>query len=314
VIELVPLSTDLSSALRWLRAGVRASLVPGERAEDYLPAFEEMVTSGTAHGRLIARSGTAIGLGVWEPPGPTGVFVLGVYLEPPHATVEAYRSALDAIEAVAGPIAFVLRPLVGLPEAAESELMRARGFERYGRSEMRFPPSREPPSVLPPDGVSFRPPVPADAPALASLNLRAYSGSLDRFLFLTDLDPVRDSERHIADVLRGGTGAFLADRSVAAIEKGMLVGACLVVRASYGPLLVNVMVDPAHQGRRIAQSMISASLRALRAAGENVAVLNVTEGNLPAVRAYEKLGFVRTIGPQWSWYSRARIFPDARPS
>jgi ribosomal protein S18 acetylase RimI-like enzyme len=307
VFELAPLSADVTAALRLLRTSAQATTVPGEKPEDYLPAAEVLLTSGAALGRLFTVAGHAIGVALWEPPSPVGLFVYDLYLESPHASANSYRAALAEIERTVGPIAFVLRSLVGLSEADESSLMRSLGFERYGRSEMRFPPSAPLPELRPPEGIAFRRPLAEDAAALASLNTRAYAGGLDRYLFLTDLDPAKDSESHVGDVLGGRFGPLVDAASIVAEAAGIIVGACIVVRAPYGPLIVNVMVDPSRQGRGIGQSMLVASLRALRETGEPVAALNVTEGNASAVRAYEKVGFVRTIGPQWSWYSRRRV-------
>jgi len=307
LLDSQPLSSNPSEALRLVTAGVRATAVEGEPLEEALASLAPLVTGEGGHGRLFVRDRRAVGIAVWEPPGPVGVFVLLLYFEPSAAAADSYRTALLEIERSGGPVAFVLRRLDGLSEPEESVLMRALGFERYGRSEMRFPPSREPPAFPPPPGVALRAPRSDDSAAFSDLNTRAYAGSLDRYLFLTDLDPQRDSERVVREVLAGRYGEFLASASFVAEEGLRMVGACLVVRASYGPLIVNVMVDPAAQGRGIAKALLSASLRALRARGETVAALNVTEGNRSAVRAYERIGFVRSIGPQWSWYSRTRI-------
>jgi len=314
VLELVPLSTDLEAARRLLRAATYATVVPGERPDEVLLSAEDLVRSGGALGGLFSTDGRPVGLALWEPPTPVGLLVYSTYLEPSHATRAAYRDALAEIGRAAGPVAFVLRSFVGLRPEDEAELMRSLGFERYGRSEMRFAASAPVPEVPAPAGVTFRSPVAEDAAALAALNTRAYADGLDRFLFLTDLDAARDSERHVSDVLGGRFGPFLDSASFIAEEGGVVVGACLVVRAPYGPLVVNVMVDPDHQGRKIAQAMLVASLRALRVAREAEPVLNVTEGNTPAVRAYERVGFVRSIGPQWSWYSVRHVPIRDRPS
>jgi ribosomal protein S18 acetylase RimI-like enzyme len=88
---------------------------------------------------------------------------------------------------------------------------------------------------------------------------------------------------------------------------GGLVAAALVVRASYGPLIADVMVEPDRRGEGLGWEVLSATVRALRERNESVIVLNVTEGNRRASHLYERLGFVRTIGPSHGWYSTARI-------
>lgn len=307
VLEPVPLAHDVPTARRFLAEALRATPVPGEGPDDGLTALDGLVTSGSVPGVLFAEAGRPLGLALWEPPSPIGLFVLCLYFEPSSATVGRYREAIDAIERSSGPIAFVGRELAGLPPESESELMADLGFGRYGRSEMRFPASVPPPEVPVPRGISFRPPVDGDRAALATLHRRAYDGGLDRYLFLAELDPVRDAERAVAETFAGRHGEFLSGPSIVAEQSGSAVGACLVVRASYGPLIVDVMVDPGHQGRGLGRAMVSASVARLRAAGETVIALNVTEGNASAVRAYAAVGFVRTIGPQWGWYARARL-------
>jgi ribosomal protein S18 acetylase RimI-like enzyme len=307
VLEPAPLATDSAAVHRLLREALGATAVPGERPDEGLPVLDGLVNTGAAMGRLFLRSGRPVGLALWEPPTPVGLFVHVLYFEPSSANREAYRSAMAAIKSAAGPVSFVLRTLAGLSTKDETELMHSLGFAPYGRSEMRYPESRPPPNVERPDRVTFRPPNEHDKPALADLHLRAYAGGLDRYLFLSDPDPRRDSEVHIAEVTGGRHGPFLPAASVVAEANGQVFGACLVVRAAYGPLIVDVMVDPTHQRRGLARAMVAASVRALRASAESVIALNVTEGNIAAVRAYEHVGFVRTIGPQWSWFARSRI-------
>ena len=307
MLEPVPLSNDAVAVHRLLRAALGATVVPGERPDEGLPVLDGLVTSGGALGRLFARNGRPVGVAIWEPPTPVGLFVHVLYFEPSSADPATYRTALAAIEAAAGPVAFVLRSLAGIPKEAETELMRSLGYAPYGRTEMRYPESAPVPEVDRPEGVEFRPPRESDAAPLAELHQRAYAGGLDRYLFLTDPDPRRDSERHIAEVTGGRHGPLLVAGSVVAESRGKVIGACLVVRASYGPLIVDVMVAPEEQGRGLARAMVAASVRALRSSGESVIALNVTEGNVAAVRAYERVGFVRTIGPQWSWFARGRV-------
>jgi ribosomal protein S18 acetylase RimI-like enzyme len=109
-------------------------------------------------------------------------------------------------------------------------------------------------------------------------------------------------------MLSGRYGEFLEWASfVAESGAGAPLGAYVFVRAPYGPLLVSVHVRPSGQGRGIGEALVVASVRALRARGESVIALNVTEGNRRAIALYERLGFFRSIGPEWGWYSPARI-------
>lgn len=308
MLEPIPLSRDVPAVRRLLRDALGATVAPGETPEEGLPVLDGLVNSGASLGRLLVEGGRPIGLALWEPPTPVGLFVHVLFFEPASASADRYRAALSAIESAAGPVAFLLRGLAGLPREAESELMRSLGFARYGRSEMRYAGPRSPPEFPLPRGVVLREPRADDAPSLAKLHQSAYAGGLDLYLFLSDPDPARDSERHIAEVLGGRHGPFLpSDSIVAADSADAVIGACLVVRAGHGPLIVDVMVDPSRRGVGLARAMVSASVRELQASGEPSVALNVTEGNVAAVRAYTSVGFVRTIGPQWNWFSEARI-------
>ncbi len=126
-------------------------------------------------------------------------------------------------------------------------------------------------------------------------------------MYLTDPDPLVDAARGVREMMGGRFGEFLVWASTFAESSGRPVGASLVVRAPYGPLLISVMVDRARQGAGVGRALVVGNLHALHARGEAVAVLNVTEGNVRAVRLYENLGFVRSLGPEHSWYSRAAV-------
>ncbi len=312
MLDPTPLADNVPAVRRLLRDALQATATPGESPEEGLPMLDGLVASGASLGRLFLEGKEPVGLALWEPPTPVGLFVHVLYLEPGRARPERYRIALAAIEAAAGPVSFVLRRLAGLPRESEAALMSSLGFASYGRSEMRYTGSRDPPAFPLPAGVVLRRPRDDDGERLARLHQAAYAGGLDRYLFLADPDPARDSERSIAEVIGGRHGPFLPSVSVvAAAADSAVVGACLVVRAGHGPLIVDVMVEPSRRGAGLARAMVADSVRALRAAGEPSVALNVTEGNVPAVRTYETVGFARSIGPQWSWYSRDRLPVEA---
>ncbi|EQD73638.1 GCN5-related N-acetyltransferase domain protein, partial [mine drainage metagenome] len=146
----------------------------------------------------------------------------------------------------------------------------------------------------------------------------AFTGHFDSFLFRTHPDPRQDSAQLVREVLAGRWGEFLPWASTLAESRddGRSLGSCLFVRAPFGPLLISLQVDPAAQGRGVGRALTIASLRALRARGESVVALNVTEGNARAVRLYESLGFVRSIGPSAQWYSEriVPVRPDGTPT
>ena len=311
-LALVPFPRDLPTSLALAAEALRVRLAPGEDLRDLLPPLDTSIRSGRATGGLLWSKGEARGIVLWEPAGPLGVSVRLLYLTPPSADREGYRAALNLTGHAAGPIAFAPGPLAGLSEAEESEVMREQGFALYGRSEMAFPPAASVPLVSVPAGAQVRSVRPADEPLLARLHERAYEHHLDRYLSLEALDPVHDADRQVRHYFAGRWGELLSPGSSVVTLDGRIVAATIAVRRTAHVLIVDVMSDPAHQGKGLGRAALASAVRALRDRGESAIVLNVTEGNDRALRLYARLGFVRTIGPSKEWYD-ARRMPVALP-
>jgi mycothiol synthase len=309
--ELVPLAPDDPAAVELSRRAILAAYTRSGTAADAEPrvvSVSERIRAGEfTEGRLVRKEGRPVGVAHWELGHPSGITLQILYLEPGEGRPTTYGALLQQLVTEVGPIVFAPGGLVGLADDEERTLMNARGFERFARSEMRYPPKLDIPPVHDPLGVSVRPVVATDEPTVARLHLAAFGGTFDQFMYLSDPDPARDSARGVGEMMGGRFGEFLGWASSLGEAGGRALGASLVVRAPYGPLLISVMVDPVAQGRGLGRSLVLANLHALRARGETVAALNVTEGNGRAVRLYEHLGFVRTIGPEHAWYSRAAV-------
>jgi ribosomal protein S18 acetylase RimI-like enzyme len=308
--SLRPIGTDRAGALDLARRAVRARRAPGAEAEDasFLSAVERDVASGAAEGVMRVGPDGPLGIALWQAPAAIGRTVVLMYLVEGHQTVDEYGALLAEARRSAGPIAFAPGALAGLSDEQEDRAMRAAGFARFGRSEMRFPPDRPPPEEPVPDGgPTLRDSRPDDRTGLARLHAAAYGDTFDRYLYQVDPDPVRDAEIATGEILDGRWGEFLPWASPVADRTDRLVAASLVVRAPYGPLIADVMVDPGARGRGLGRAVLGRSIRALRAHGEAVIVLNVTEGNARALRLYEGIGFVRSLGPSHGWYSTDRI-------
>jgi ribosomal protein S18 acetylase RimI-like enzyme len=287
------------------RAAIRSRNDPESESAPFLSAIEQDIANGAAQGVLRLRDGRPIGIALWAPPQSAGLTIEVLHLVPELQTPEEYREFFAEIGDRVGPIAFAPGRLAGLSGPTEDRVMQGLGFARFSRSEMRLPP--EAPDPTAPFVPGLRASTGADEPELARLHDAAYRDHLDRFLFQLDPEPRRDAELQIREILRGRWGDWLCWASFVVPESGALAAATLVVRAPYGPLIADVMVDPRCQGRGLGRAVLSASVRALRAHAESPIVLNVTEGNLRAIRLYERAGFVRTLGPSHGWYSPARI-------
>ena len=306
-LTIVPFPTDLSASLDLAEKALRSRLAPGERFEDFWPEVSSEIRAGRLNGGLLREHHDTRGLATWQPAGPFGAAVRLLYLEPPRADAEGYRDALDAVSHAAGAFAFVTGQLSGLSEAEEASLLGGRGFAPFGRSEMAFPPVRPVPVAATPPGVRVRPVVAGDEPELARLHERAYWNHLDRYLATEDADPARDADRQLREYFAGRYGEVLSPGSSAVDLDGRIVAAVIATRRSPEALIIDVMSDPAHQRRGFARLALTDSVRALRERGEAKIILNVTEGNDPAVRLYTRLGFVRTIGPTREWYDARRL-------
>lgn len=305
-----PVSEDPDSALELARAAIRSRNDPASETEPFLSAVERDVLGGAATGVLCTDGGRPIGIALWSQSTPTGLTVEVLHLAAPYQTAERYREFYREIGNRVGPVSFAPGHLAGLGGDEEDRLMRSLAFERFERSEMRYPVGAPDPPPFPVDGL--RGLERSDEPGLARLHDAAYRGQLDRYLFQVDAEPKRDAEVQVREILSGRWGPILPWASFVVPADGAIAAATLVVRAAYGPLIADVMVEPSRQGRGLGRAVLVASVRALRERGESTIVLNVTEGNARAIRLYERTGFVRSLGPSHGWFSTERI-PLARP-
>jgi ribosomal protein S18 acetylase RimI-like enzyme len=305
--QLVPFGPDLAEPLALAREALWANPVAGEDPGEHWPGLEARIRERTTIGGVWTRGSTALGIALWNPPGALGVAVGLLYLRPGEASPVEYRALLAAVARSAGPLAFVSSPLSGLSPGDEEETMRALGFAPYARSEMTYSFAGNEGPRSTPVALRVRPFRPDDVAAAAEIHERAYEGRFDRYLFLEDPDPSRDARALVTDLVRGRWGEFLADASMVVEENGRPVGSTLVVRTPRGPLVADVATEPAHAGRGVGRAALEGTLGALRARGEGLVRLAVTEGNARAVALYEKVGFVRNLGPSREWYHTARI-------
>jgi ribosomal protein S18 acetylase RimI-like enzyme len=301
-----PLSDDPDGAVALLREALAARGAPAEEAIPWRSSLEREVEDGRARGLLLREGPGAIGIAVWDESSPVGATLEVAYIADRHRSPERYRALLEAIRERAGPVAFTPGGLTGLTASQEAALMRSLGFARFARSEMRLPAEASLPAER--EGTTrFRSVRPDDLAALVDLHQSAYEGRFDRYLFQADPDSRRDAELAVKELLEGRWGEFLPWASPLAEGDRGPAGAVLVVRAPYGPLIADVVVDPPLQGRGIGRRLMVEVIRRLRGRGESVIVLNVTEGNARAIALYERLGFVRTLGPSYAWYATDRV-------
>lgn len=75
-------------------------------------------------------------------------------------------------------------------------------------------------------------------------------------------------------------------------EDGIVVGSCGVSDICGEGNIDNVVVDQQYRGRGIATALMEETLRRGRERGIQAFTLEVRVSNLPAIRVYEKMGFV----------------------
>lgn len=305
--EIRPVGTDVDAAIRLAGQAVRANPWALTQAEEITARIAERIRSGGFLGGLLAEEGRCVGFVSWSRRGTLGLSVELLYLTPGSASAEGYGLALAEVERSVAPLVFVSGPLPGISADEERRTMDHLGLRPFGRSEMVRTGIGAPPAGPLPSGVTLRPVGAADEEALARLHMAAYSGRFDRYLFLETEDEAADARQLVGDLFRGRWGEPSTAGSIGAVVDGELRGAVLSVKRGPGALIADVMVDPAAQGKGIGRAVLAAAVEGLDRAGERPAVLNVTEGNAHAQRLYERLGFVRSLGPSTEWYNPRRV-------
>jgi ribosomal protein S18 acetylase RimI-like enzyme len=313
--RLEPLESDREASRGFGRRAIEVRAQGSGEPARWVHAYEESLAAGSVNGRLYVVDGRPRGLVVWSPSGTMGLSVHLLYASMGFDSAEEYARVLSALEAEAGPVAFVSGPLSGLAPDAEDRLMRPLGFRRFGRSEMVLEASVAIADAPAERGERFRPVVRSDLPQLADLHRRAYREQFDRYLFLEDPDERQDALRSVREILDGRWGELVPAGSWIAERDGRSGGAVLSVGSPAGALVADVVVDPELQGVGLGRRLLTTALAALRGSGERRIYLNVTEGNERALRLYRRLGFVRSRGPTRDWYNARRIpvtpAPDA---
>jgi len=130
--------------------------------------------------------------------------------------------------------------------------------------------------------------VPSDKEALAILLYTAYHGTID-----DEGNSFADALVEIEKTFRGDYGRFLPEVSFVVEDGVFLSSACLVsfFEPHAAPLVVFLMTRPEAKRRGLARQLLRQSINALLDAGTSRLTLFVTDGNEPAQRLYEALGF-----------------------
>ena len=131
-----------------------------------------------------------------------------------------------------------------------------------------------------------------DIPALGRLMLESYRDTIDY-----EGETIEDAISEIHGTLDGKYGPFLKDCSFVSEKKGQALAACVITWSEElkTPLLAFSMTHPDFKKQGLGTFLLKKSINALLVCGHKELHLVVTEGNLPAQRLYERIGF-RAIG------------------
>lgn len=308
---VVPVPSHLPEALRLALAFERESrgLPEGPWLSPAILDMIEALRKGeVTHGfLLVGPSDEAVGLSVTGPPSETGTTV-HPYLADGFRTPATLATFLDAIDRLQ-PVRVVYEPIIGVPATSVDPVLTARGFRRIVRADMTIADAVPLPVVPEDPEFPARRLTPEDGPALARLLARAYrDNAADRALFQRWLDPDEDAQRSVAEMLGRGLGTWRSDASFGVPVPGGLASATLV-HDFHGPLVSEVMTDPAWRRRGFARRLLIESVRAVRSAGLGAPRLVVTLGNDRAHALYRSLGFVENPEAQGGVWIRPSAVP-----
>jgi len=289
---VVPMAAAPSEALRLLGES-EAALDPAGPLTPWLVAqdvrFREQIRDGGVEGGLwIGPKDEAVGLALWSPDAGTGrnvVIALGDGFRS-AATLAAFVRALDAD----GPLRSVNGPVPGVPDMDVDAALGREGFTAVVRGDMLFPDTTPTPPASEDPAFPIRSLDRTDAEAVARLIERTYAETIDRWLFARTLNE-DFGDAAAAEVLGVGVGTWRPDASFGIEAAGRLVAATLVNELD-GPLLTEVMVDPAWRRRGFARRLIARSIAAVRSLRLGTLRLVVRIGNEAAEPLYGSVGFV----------------------
>jgi GNAT superfamily N-acetyltransferase len=313
-LRWVPIADDRAAALGVLnRAEARARAAgQGPEAEAIGRPRAQIAQGDSGGGVLTEATGAIRGLALWTTIRGLGRRVTTTYLDPEWQTAQGWTdllaSLLDAPSGD-GPVVLLLAPMPGISEEEARRPLSPRGFRAWHRYGLQFPPGSPLPAepTEPLIGWRIRTVGPSDLEALVQLNVAAYANSIDRFLFVEDIDPAVTSRHLLQSLFDGKHGDFLADQSFGLELDGRLLGATLVTRRPGYRLLADVEVHPSVRGQGHARRLIRATLEAARREPGDPVYLAVTEETPVALPLYRKLGFVTKDGPFTFWAHPGRL-------
>lgn len=133
-----------------------------------------------------------------------------------------------------------------------------------------------------------RPVTEQDIAALGSLLLAAYQHTVDYHG-----ETLQEATAAVHNAIAGQYGTFLPQCSFLIAHEETILSACIAiwVKEWQAPLLMMCMTHPQYQRQGMATCLLKQSMNALYDQGYLELHLVVTQGNEPAERLFERLGF-----------------------
>jgi len=269
--------------------------------------LKERIRDGVVEGGLwIGPKDEAVGLATWSLPAGAGRHAV-VFLADGYRTGAALAAFVRALDRF-GPLRSVDGPIPGLSDREVGAALAPLGFHPIERGDMVFPATAPVPLLPEPAEFPSRPLGLADESRLARLIERAYARTPDRWLFAQT--PAEDfGDLAASELLGTGVGVWRPEASFGIEVAGALVAATLVNELD-GPLLSEVMVDPAWRRRGFARRLVARSISAVRSLGLGPLRLVVRIGNDRAEPLYRSIGFVASPVRGTLWLR----LPEAAPT
>lgn len=126
----------------------------------------------------------------------------------------------------------------------------------------------------------------ADIEPLGRLLHAAYLGTVDY-----QGESESEAVAAVQATFDGDFGALVEEASLLVERDGTLLAASFVTLWEDRPLLAFAVTAPGSKGQGLSRGCVAASMRALALAGHRELHLYVTQTNLPALKAYDRLGF-----------------------
>lgn len=131
----------------------------------------------------------------------------------------------------------------------------------------------------------------SDAESLGRLMDISYQGTIDH-----EGETLEQCVQEMKDTIQGKYGPFIQEASFSVTYNGQPVSAILMTEWKGKPLVAYTMTDKGFLGKGLAKYLLGRAISTLENSKWTEVFLVVTEGNTPAEKLYEKVGFVKA-GP-----------------